>query len=109
MKLVAQMVGQISAFDRRRLIILPLFELGFSTGIVESIENELFPVGFVFALRRVRFLLFLLFVRGAFFFLLGLLQFEERVAEEFTLEVLLQIEHGHVKQIHRLVEARIHP
>src|SRR2546425_6217959 len=66
------------------------------------------PVGLVVA--RLLFFGFLAVLRERDLgLLLGLHQLEERVAEQLLLEMLLQLQEGHVEEIHRLVQARIDP
>ena len=49
----------------------------------------------------------LVFVLVLVLFFLGLHHLEERIVEKLLLEVLLQVEQGHVQEIHRLIQARI--
>ena len=77
---------------------------------VEAVEQDLLPVDlalllllcFGFLRRLLGGDVALLLV-----FLVRLDHVEERVVEQFLLQVLLEVEEGHVEQIHRLVEARI--
>ena len=100
------MIGQIPDLDRGRLVILPLLVLGAGAAGAETVEEDVFPIDF-FPVFRFRLLLFLLsYVRLIF---VGLLQFEEGVDEQLFLKVLLQLQQGHIEEIHRLIQARIHP
>ena len=71
---------------------------------VEAVEEDLLPVDLVFLLLL---LLLLLGVLLLVFLLLRLDQVEERIVQQLLLQVLLEVEQGHVEQIHRLVEAWI--
>ncbi len=105
--LILQMVGEVLGLDRHRLDIFPRFAevTGPGERISTVVEQDVFPVGFVVSLL----LLFGLDLvgRGCLLFLLGFEQLEEGVAQQLLLEVLLQVEQGHVQQVHRLIEARI--
>src|SRR5262245_17580097 len=100
------MVGEIARVDGDRLVVLALFVLFAPAARVETIEEDLLPVDLV-----ARF-----FVGGGFgfgrlllvlFLLLEVNHLEERVVQKLLLEVLLEVEQGHVQQVHRLVQARI--
>src|SRR6185437_2861902 len=104
--LIAQMVAQVAAVDRDGLeVLLFLALLGLTAG-VEAVEQDLLPIDLVGVLLllggRLR-----LCCRLLLFFLLGLHHLEEWIVEELLLEVLLEIEQWHVKQIHRLIQAWI--
>ena len=76
---------------------------------MRAIQQNLFPIDLAGALvlgfcLRLLFDLCLLLV---FFLLLGLDQIEERIVEQLLLQMLLQVEQGHVEKVHRLVKARI--
>ena len=71
---------------------------------VEAVEEDLLPVHLVFLLLL---LLLLLGVLLLFLLLLGLHQLEEGIVQQLLLQVLLQVHHGHVQQVHGLVEPRI--
>ena len=87
---------------RRRVLLVLVLRLA-PTGI-EAVEEDLLPVDLVFVVRLRRLLLefdLLLDVR------LG--ELEERILRHLGLEVLLEIQEGHVQQLHGLVETRIDP
>ena len=104
------MVGEVARVDRDRLVVLALLVLLAAAAGVEAVEEDLLPVdlallvllGLRFGLRRL-----LLDLALVLLVLLRLDHVEEGIVEELLLEVLLEVEQGHVEQIHRLVQARI--
>src|SRR3989454_9231027 len=106
--LLAQVVGQLLGLDRDRLDVLAcLAQVARRRAVRAVVEQELLPVGLVVArllllLGRVPVLRELHLA-----LLVGLLQLEERVAQELLLEMLLQVEQRHVQEVHRLVEAGV--
>jgi hypothetical protein len=111
------MVAEPPSRDGDGLVVLADLALGGRPAGIEPVEEDLFPVDGVvarrFSLRGIvlgrgiegrqvlvgRQFLVLLVVR--------LDEIEERIVQQLLLEVLLQVEEGHVEQIHRLVQARI--
>src|SRR6185503_800527 len=105
--LVAQMVGKVACVDGDRLVILALLVLFAAAAGIESVEQDLFPVDLVVAL-----LLFLLSfdfwaVLLLVLFLLEIDHLEEGVVQQLLLQMLLEVQERHVKQVHRLVKAWI--
>src|SRR2546428_7383667 len=76
--------------------------------IAAGVEQDFLPIGLVVLFGFLLVLLGLLRQRD-FGLLLRLDQLEERITEQFLLQVLLQVEQRHVQQIHRLIQARIDP
>ena len=71
---------------------------------IETVEQDLLPVDLLLLFLR---LLLGLGLVGELLFRLGHL--EEGILHEFLFEVLFELEEGQVEEIHRLVQARIHP
>jgi len=92
---------------RATYTLATLSEPTINTGI-EAVEKDAFPIDLV-----VRGLFF--FLRGGFLGLRALLLFllfrlhhlQERIVQQLLLEMLLEGEQRHVKQIHRLIQAWI--
>ena len=88
--------------------MIPSIELLPGAADVEAVEEDLLPVHLFFLLLL---LLFLLLVLGRVLIgrllVLRLEQLEERIRQQLLLEVLLEIQKRHVKQIHRLIQAWI--
>ena len=108
--LVAQVVGEVARVDRDRLVVLALLVLLAASARVEAVEQDLLPVdlALLFLLGLgLRVLLFRAALALLLVLFLRLDHVEERIVEELLLEVVLEVEQGHVEQIHRLVEAWI--
>ena len=113
------MIREMFGVDRDGLVPLTLLVLFALTARLETVEQHRFPVdvivagflwlGFDSRLRLGQILRLRDFVgvRRLVVFVLGFDELEERIGEEFLLEVLLEVEQGHVQQIHRLIQARI--
>ncbi len=106
LQLLAQVIDQILGLDRHRLGVLELLELLPGAADLEAVEEDLLPVHLLFLLLLLLLLLRVLLLRRL---LLGLEQLEEGIGQQLLLQVLLQVHHGHVQHVHRLVEPRIDP
>ena len=106
--LINQMVAQVTRGRRDRLeIFLFLVLLALATGL-EAVEEDLFPVDLVLGLRLLGFVSRRLsFGCLLILFLFRLDHLQERIRLQLLLQVLLEVEQGHVQQIHRLIQARI--
>ncbi len=93
------MVVQVARGDYNGLVVLALLELLPPTAGLESIEEDFLPVDLVVSL--------LLRLLGIVIRRLD--QIEERIIDELLLKVLLEVEQGHIEQVHRLIEAWIDP
>jgi hypothetical protein len=98
------MVVQVLRVDRNRLVVLFFFVFRAPAAGLEAVQEDLLPVDLVLVLLGF---LRLLLRRRLFFRDRGLLEVEERIVEKLLLDVLLQVEQGHVEKIHRLVQAWI--
>ena len=76
---------------------------------VEAVEQDLFPVDLLLLLGLLLFLLGVRRLLGAGLLFLGLHQLQERIDQQLLFQVLLEIHHGHVQHVHRLVQAWIDP
>ena len=106
LELLAQVVDQVAGLDRDRLGVLQLLELLPGAADLEAVEEDLLPVHLLFLLLLLLLLLRVLLLRRL---LLRLEQLEEGIGEQLLLQVLLEVHHGHVQHVHRLVEPRIDP
>ena len=104
MKLLAEVVDQVLGLDRDRLGVLQLLVLLPCAADLEAVEQDFLPVHLLLFFLLLLLLLRVLLLRRL---VLGLEELEERVGEELLLEMLLEIHHGHVQHVHRLVEPRI--
>ena len=98
-QLVLQMIVQVPRIDRRTLEVFGLLVLRASTPDFETVEQNFLPVDAVVAQEFVVGVVlefdFLLDVRVA--------HLQQRVLRDLLLQVLLQVQHGHVDQLHRLI------
>ena len=108
LELFPEVVDQVVLFDADRFQVFLLLELLLGAADIESVEEDLLPIDFVFLvlgflllLGRRLLLLLLLFFR--------LQQLEERIDEQLLLQVLLQVHHRHVQHVHGLIEPWIDP
>ena len=112
-RLLAEMVDQVARLDRDGLDVLSRVAVAAAghTVLGPVVEQDVLPVGLVVArlLLLGLLLLLLLLGRGRLHLFFRLHHFEERIAQQLLLQVLLQIEQRHIEQIHRLVEARVDP
>ncbi len=107
--LIAQMIAQITRGNSYRLEVFALLVLlAATTSGVEAIEEDLLPIDLTgslvlgFRLRRLFGLALLLLL-----LIFRLDKVEKRIVQKLLLEMLLQVQQGHIEQIHRLVEAWI--
>src|SRR5690606_5296907 len=105
LQLIVEVVRQIPRIDRDGLVVLPLLVFRPPPSGLEPVEEDLLPIDLLFLL--LLFLFLLLVLARILFGGRGLLQFEERIVQQFLLDVLLQVQQRHVQEIHRLVQAWI--
>ncbi len=100
-QLFQEVVAQIHRLDRCRLEELLDFVLLPSSTGVEAVEQDFLPVDFVL----IRWI-FSGFLAQAYVLLdVGLRHLQERILRQLLLEMLLQVQQGHVEQLHRLIQA----
>src|SRR5216110_885329 len=106
-----RMLDQVFALDGDRLDVFPgVAEAAARDAVLGAVfEQNAFPVGPVLGFCLFLGLVLLLVRRRRLDLFLGLDHFEEGVAEQLLLEVLLEVEQRHVQQVHRLVQAWIDP
>ena len=103
LSLVLEMIAEVRSSGRRGKLEVTGFVLGATSAGVESVEQDGFPVDLV--------LVFVCGVLVQFHFLLGVAfdHLQERVFRHLLLETLLKVEQRKMKQLHRLVQARVEP
>ncbi len=101
--MIAQVVVEVPGGYSGGFVVLPLLVLLAPTAGLVSIEQDIFPIDLVLVFGGLVFLVPLHPILGR------LDQLEERVGDQLLFQVLLQVEQGHIEEIHRLIEARIDP
>ena len=101
LKLALEMVAEVGSSGRRGHVEVTGFVLRALSAGIEPVEQDGFPVDLVVS-----------FVRGflvELYFLLGVAldHLQKRVFRHLLLETLLQVEEWKMKQLHRLVQARV--
>gem|GEM_PF-5254537 len=101
-ELLEQVITEVRCLHRGRIVALRLFVLGAAPAGVKPVQQDLFPVDLVLVL-----LLTSLLVDAHIFLDVGFAHLQEGILRELLLQMGLEIQEGHVEQLHRLIEARV--